>query len=266
MTLHVRTDEGTGTPKPREGFKPSQYYAIARGSVEIPVQPDWRDKAYGDPIALSDVNAEQGTVSVTPQGLLRYVAPPKVANRATDTITYTASTGGKTATGKALVTLLPQGKDSQPATAEPDAAAGEVGGTIVIHPLDNDIPGADPNAPDARLALAGNVAPVGGQPVDTDRQAGTVTMRPTRPGSYELSYGAGFGNAKTATSKIRVEVSPHVGDNAEPVAGPDTATIRGQSPTTVDVLANDYDPKGGVLVVTSAAPTDPEQRPAGRDR
>jgi hypothetical protein len=256
VTLHVRTDSDAGKPVLRDGYTEGQYFTVGGGNVEIPVAPDWRDPAYGDPVAISDVKVDQGgSASVTPQGLLKFVAPPEVTGRVTSRISYTVSTGGDTATGSVRVTMLPDGLETQPAQAQPDAAAGQVGGTIVIHPLDNDIPGADPGTPDARLALAGNVAPVRGQPVETDRVAGTVTMRPTQPGTYYLSYGAAFGNAKTANAQIRVIVDPAKGDATIPVAGPDTATVRGQSPTTVDVLANDYDPKGGVLVVTAAEPT-----------
>ena len=261
VTLHVRTDPDAGKPTPREGYVEGQYFTVGGGSVEIPVAPDWRDEQYGDPVAVSNVQADQGgSASVTPQGLLKFVAPPEVKGRQTSKVTYTVSTGGDTATGSVRVTMLPEGLDTQPAQAQPDAAAGQVGGTIVIHPLDNDVPGADPGTPDARLTLAGNVAPVRGQPVETDRVAGTVTMRPTQAGTYFLTYGAAFGNAKIATAQIRVIVDLAQGDATIPVAGPDTATVRGQSPTTVDVLANDYDPKGGVLVVTTAEPTGADSR------
>lgn len=262
VTLHVKTDGDAGKPELRPNYTEPQYYVVANKSVEIPVSPDWRDRTYGDPVAISDVRSDgTGTVAMTPQGLLKFTAPPEIGAPQTVKVTYAASTGGDKAAGSVRVTLVPDGlKNAKPAQANPDAAAGQVGGAIVIHPLDNDIPGADPNTPDAQLKLAGPVAPVHGQPVETDRQAGTVTMRPTQPGDYLLSYGAAFGSADTATSQIRVKVFPRTNDAAVPVAGPDTATIRGQSPTTVDVLANDVDPQGGMLAVTSARPTDPDSR------
>src|SRR5205823_14654475 len=39
----------------------------------------------------------------------------------------------------------------------------------------------------------------------------------------------------------------------------DNSAVYGQAPMTVDVLANDYDPRGNLLVVQSAVSDDPSQ-------
>ncbi|HEX2896405.1 MAG TPA: Ig-like domain-containing protein [Marmoricola sp.] len=258
VTLHVLTSGAPVKPTTRDNYQEPVFATVAGGTVEIPVTGDWRDEKYGDPIAVSNVKADVGSVSVTPEGLVKYTAPASGAAKHAR-ITYDASTGGDTASGSVSVTIVGPNDKPVPAVANPDAAAGEVGGAIVVHPLDNDVPGADALHPNATMKIAAPVAPVRGQSVETDREAGTVTLRPTQPGTYLLTYHVGDGDAATATGNIRVTVTPRSQDAEVPVAAPDTATIRGQSPTTVDVLANDVDPRGGMLAVTATS-TSPDSR------
>jgi hypothetical protein len=96
------------------------------------------------------------------------------------------------------------------------------------------------------------VVPAGGATVRTDRSAGTVTFQSNRPSTVLLSYGAAFGSAKVAIGVIRVDVSPRPNEPEKPVAMPDTAVLHGQQSITMDPLANDYAPSGGVLVVLRA--------------
>ena len=85
--------------------------------------------------------------------------------------------------------------------AQPDVAAGQVGATITVHPLDNDIPGADPTDPQAHLELAGRVQPRQGLKVRTDLQTGEVAITARKPGTYSLTYAAGFGAAARSTRR-----------------------------------------------------------------
>ncbi|GGO91614.1 hypothetical protein GCM10011584_26120 [Nocardioides phosphati] len=155
---------------------------------------------------------------------------------------------------------MPAGTQTVAPRAEPDVAAGEVDAPIVVKPLDNDIPGADGSDAGAHLELAGRVAPVGGLQVDTDRESGRVTVTGAAPGSYYLSYRAGFGAAERAEGRIRVDIAPASPHGDAPIAAPDTATVHGISPITVDVLANDIDPRGQVLVVQNARPSQPDSQ------
>jgi hypothetical protein len=132
-----------------------------------------------------------------------------------------------------------------------------VGQPITIHPLDNDLPGADPVNPDAKLALAGDVASPPNATVTTDLASGTVVVTATRPGPYLLTYTLAYGNAPFATGAIRVDVIPVPASPAPPVVMPTSVVLHGTVAASVDVLANAFDPAGAVLVVLHAAPVDP---------
>lgn len=262
VTLQVRGASGVGKPEPRQGFTGHPLYSVASGgTLEIPVTPDWRDREFGDPVVLSGLNADGAETAITPQGLIRLQAP-QVAGMAARSvrIAYETSTGGEaTGSGSVTVSVLPaDGTRPVPPRPEPDVAAGEVGGVISVRPLENDVPGADPIDPGARLELGGAIAPKGGLAVETDRVSGIVTVRPSRPGVFTLDYLAGFGSAERRPAQIRVDVAPAEQSSDEPVPGPDATTVRGTSPATVDVLVNDYDPRGRMLVVQDARPVEPD--------
>ena len=86
----------------------------------------------------------------------------------------------------------------------------------------------------------------------TDLDAGQLTFTGERAGTYFLSYDAAFGNAPLDQGTIRVDVRASPKRAADPIAMPDTLTVYGQAPGIVDVLANDLDPAGGLLVVQRA--------------
>ena len=146
----------------------------------------------------------------------------------------------------------PKDQDTFAPSAEPDVVRGEVGKPIKIRPLLNDLPGSDPNAPNAELSLGGKVPQQPGAKVVSDLDAGQLTFTGDRAGTYFLSYDAGYGNAPLDQGTIRVDVKPRPKRAADPIAMPDTLTVFGQAPGIVDVLANDLDPAGGLLVVQRA--------------
>ncbi|MEZ5193363.1 MAG: Ig-like domain-containing protein [Nocardioides sp.] len=139
----------------------------------------------------------------------------------------------------------------------PDVVSVEAGGTVTVEPLANDMPGSDPGNPDAQLSLAGRLASAGGATVRTDLASGRVVFRAPRPRTYFLTYDAAYGNAPVARGRIRIDVRPR--QTQAPIAMPDTTTVYGQAPTLVDVLANDVDPGGGLLVVQNSRARDPDQ-------
>jgi hypothetical protein len=78
---------------------------------------------------------------------------------------------------------------------------------------------------------------------------GSVKMLPREAGEYEVTYAVSDGD-DSQTGTIRVVVSP-VPDGADaPVVAPTTAFVRLKDSTEADVLANAYDPAGGVLSIT----------------
>lgn len=230
--------------------RPPVYTAAALGSLSIPVAQYWRDPE-GDPVAVVQASDADATVPVTSDGRLEYTAPSDVKG-ATHKLVYRVTDNLRHPPVDGAVQVLTLGQNETktvPATAEPDTAQGKAGRPIVVWPLANDVPGADPNVADARLYLPADVARTQGLTVVTDQKAGSVTITGKR-GSYLLSYQAGYGDAAPRVGQIRVDIAGEVKD--APVAVPDQAAVHGSTAVLVDVLANDYDPAGGMLTVESA--------------
>jgi hypothetical protein len=245
-------------PALRPGFTPTVRSIASGGTVSLPVLGDWRDFD-GDPVQLIGATVGAGRVSTTPDGRVVYQAP---VTPGPQTVTYQVSDGvGEPVSGTIAFTVLdPASTTAQAATTAPDVAHGVVGQPVVVHPLANDLPGLDPLTPTARLTLAGQVASPAGALVTTDLAAGTVTLTGQRAGTFLLSYSAAFGNAPFAPGTIRVDVTAPPPAPLPPIAMPDTSVLHGQGADVVDVLANDVDPGGGVLVVQKAtvAGTNPQ--------
>ncbi|GAB2886842.1 Ig-like domain-containing protein [Myroides odoratimimus subsp. xuanwuensis] len=252
VTVTARQPSTNADPHLREGFEPREWTVPSGGVLDLPVLPDWRDKEDGDALSLDSARVLGGApgaeVRTTGSGRLRFTAPVRAG---LITLEYAVTDGiGAPVTDRVRVRVQDK-RDRQAvaAVAEPDVVAGEVGRPITIRPLGNDLPGSDPVTPDTEVTLAGKVAPTGGADVETDLVDGVLTFRSDVARTYFLDYDVAYGNAPFAPGRIRVDVRPARTPPEEPVAMPDTVTLHGQSPTLVDVLANDVDPTGGMLVV-----------------
>jgi large repetitive protein len=272
VTLQPRQAGENSPPRLRDNYDLPDLSVASGGHLIIAVVGDWRDPD-GDPLYVDDnsdpsgqtlsvTGAGGGTVGIASGGAISYTAP-QVTSTGAATIHY-AVTDGISATpqpGKPLtVTVLATTSTHLVSPkAEPDVAQAIVGMPATIKPLGNDTPGADPTDPQAHLTIAGParlVTQAAGATVSTDVHAGTVTFTAKQPGAYFLTYQAAFGATVPSTGTIRVQVSPKPGTPKPPVPVPDLAVLHGQQPALVDVLANDYDPQGYVLGVTSASSTD----------
>lgn len=261
VTILTRAAGDPDTAKPTRVDVPVPVVPLAAaGNVEISVLGDWRDEEYGDPVTvdIDELQAPKGLeASATADGLIRVRA---AGHTGPATVKYQVSTGGAAATGIVRLDVLDaKSRKIEPPKPQPDVVSGQVGGAITISPLDNDIPGADPSEPTAELAIAADVAPTRGlTDVKTDRQSGRVTIRPRQVGRFDLNYTAGYGNAKRVSARITVVVEKATDDGNLPIPAPDNTTAYGTSPVVVDVMANDFDPRGRVLSVVNARPTTPD--------
>lgn len=251
VTVQSRPAGQNKPPETRPGYQAGSYTIPSAGRLSLPVLADWRDFD-GDPVVLVDANVKAGTVSTTPAGFVDYLAP---ATAGTQTVSYQASDGlSEPVPGTAeVVVQKADATTAVAAVAQPDVARGQTGQPITVRPLDNDVPGSDPVNPSAKLQIAGEIPSPAGTAVSTDLRTGIVTVTGTKPGTYFLGYRAAFGNAPFAEGAIRVDVVAAPPTPAPPVAMPDTAVLHGQAPSIVDVLANDFDPAGSLLVVQHAA-------------
>lgn len=257
VSVTARADSANGAPHLRQHFKPRLWTVPAAGVLDVPVLPDWRDHEDGDPLTVETAEAVGGdtsgaTARVTASGRIRFTAP---ATGGPVTVRYGVSDGIGDPVDHELRFRVqdPAEREAVAGVAEPDIVTGEVGRPITIRPLGNDLPGSDPVTPDAQLAIAGKVSATGGARVVTDVHEGTLTFRSDIARTFFLDYEAAYGKAPPAGGRIRVDVRPHRSPPPDPVAMPDTVTLRGQAATLVDVLANDIDPTGGMLVVQRAA-------------
>lgn len=240
----------TGENKPpalRPGFSWPSLAVAPGGTLRVPVLDNWRDFD-GDPMLVTDA-APAGSVVATADGSLLVTAPMKPGPLP---VTYAVSDGiaAPVADGFTVQVLDPNSPQPfAPPIARPDAVRVVVGQPAAVLPLRNDLPGADATDPQAHLTLASPVAPVDGLTVATDLARGVVTVTASREGTFHLAYNAAFGAAPTAPGEIRVDAVAAQGQPQAPIAMPDAAVLRGQKPASIDVLANDVDPSGGILVV-----------------
>ena len=192
-----------------------------------------------DPLTVTSATASNGTVTINPDGTLRYV--PNANFNGTDTIIYKISDGnGGTSTASVTVTVTPV---NDPPVATNDTAATNEDTPVIIPVLknDTDIDG-DPLTVTAATAANGTVV---------RNPDGTITYTPNKDfnGTDTITYTISDGKGGTSTATVTVTVAPV---NDPPVAANDTATTNEDTPVTVAVLANDRDVDGDPLTVISA--------------
>ncbi|HEY3715694.1 MAG TPA: Ig-like domain-containing protein [Jatrophihabitantaceae bacterium] len=254
VSVRVQKGDIDEAPNLRAGYKPITWTVAAGSTSTRQVLSDWRDFD-GDPLAVTKATVDGGSAATTPDGGIVYTAPGTAGQQ---TIHYQVSDGiadPVDATIKVKV-LAQNALDAVPAIAEPDVARAVVGQPITLSPLANDVPGSDPTDPSAKLTLAAPLPQPVGATTATDLAGGTVTITPKHVGTLSLKYQAAFGSAKLASGAIRLDVVAGSARPLPPVAMPDTAVLHGQLAQTVDVLANDFDPSGDVLVVQRAVAVD----------
>ena len=242
--------QGTNNaPFLREGqakLAKTAYPVLAGKRLAVPVIADWRDPESDPVIATVDGDS----LSIDGQGRLAYLAPPTAGKTMIDYVAEDGR-GGHTKGAVPVEVIALTETRARPPVTQPDVIRGVVGKSLQIEPLGNDIAGADPSDPDDRMHLAGDVRTTGALTVDTNVDTGVVTITPTAAGTFELSYAAQVGGG-VAPGRIRVDAIETADPDAPPVAVSDTGTLRDQSPTLVDPLANDYSPRADVLVTQGA--------------
>jgi hypothetical protein len=248
VTVTLVDDEVNSPPVLRPGTAnlSRKVYPVNPGKL-LPVQVvgDWRDPE-SDPLTLQ---ASSAGSSVDGLGRLNVLAPMKPG---TQGVEYAVGDGRDSSKGTVSVKVLDPDDTLVKPQTQPDVVRGVVGKPLQLEPLGNDIPGADPTEPDARLRLSRELQSSSALAVDTNLDTGVVTVTGSSAGTFELSYGAQVGGGIDA-GRVRVDLIADPDPNAPPVAVPDSATLRDQTPVLTDVLANDYSPRADVLVTRSVA-------------
>ena len=200
--------------------------------------------ADGDPLVVTSASAPHGSVTINGDGTLNYT--PNADYNGSDTITYSISDNrGGTATSTVAVTVTPVNDPPRdvgtlPARNSQDAATvsyATAGGF------------ADPDGD--TLAYSGTGLPQG---LSIDRSTGVISGTIDRSasqvngGAYTVSVTATDPSNTSARQSFTLTVT-----NPPPVAQDDSATTPEEVAVTIPVLANDHDPDGDPLTVTSAS-------------
>jgi large repetitive protein len=194
----------------------------------------------GDPLTIISASAPNGTVTINPDGTIRFVPNPNF--NGTDTITYTISDGkGGTATATITVTVSPV--NDLPVAVNDTATTNEdTPVSIAVLANDSDLDG-HPLMVTAATSANGTVI------INPD---GTITYTPNANfnGTDTITYTISDGQGGTSTATVRVTVAPV---NDVPVAVNDVAATPEDQPVTIPVLGNDSDADGNPLTVTAAS-------------
>lgn len=199
---------------------------------------DWQDPD-GDDLQLMGAVSEDGdVVRVRPDGVLTFEDVGK--STGTKELEITVSDRRESATGRVVIEVLPEGA-APPITAT-DHVTVNLDEEATFSPLTNDF---DPTGSELRLA---HVDPVSGADVEMNPDTGTVSFRSGKEQTHYLKYVATNGPA-SAPGLIRVDVKDPEKNPGAPIAVRDVALVPADGDVLVNVLGNDTDPEGGVLVV-----------------
>lgn len=201
---------------------------------------DWIDPD-GDDIFLTGAVSDDGSavIKTTPDGELEYTDDGE--KDGLKSMTITVSDGMDSTEKKVKVNVKTPG--TVPPVANADFFRAVVGQPIALSPLKND---QDPSGGTLRLA---SVSKPANATVSKIADNGTVTFTPSAAGPVYLDYQVTNG-PMSATGLIRVDVVP-AEQQGLPVAVKDLAMLPAGGSVLVDVLGNDMDPAGGVLVIQS---------------
>ncbi|WP_423462462.1 Ig-like domain-containing protein [Promicromonospora sp. MS192] len=216
------------------------------GSADIKVLPFWRDPD-GDDLVLSSAATGDPAdeTRFRPDGTVEFHDGGGTVGRKVVDLTVSDSTG-EVGQGRLLVDVV---ASQEPPVAVGDHVAVPAGQPVTVYPLAND---TDPNGDRLRLVDVGEQAPA---TITPNFAAGSFRFVSDEPGSYDLTYQVSDGPA-AALGLVRVDVLPPPDDDGAPVTVTDTVLLPAGGSALVDVLANDTDPAGGVLVVQSVTVPD----------
>ncbi|MGW2091790.1 Ig-like domain-containing protein [Promicromonospora sukumoe] len=141
--------------------------------------------------------------------------------------------------GKLLVDVV---ATNVPPVAVQDHVTVLAGEPATVRPMQNDF---DPNGDKLRLT---NVDDKAGLEITPNYGAGTFRVVGDSPGSFDVTYQITDGPEPTM-GLVRVDVVEPPEESGPPVAVSDQVLLPTGGSALVDVLANDTDPAGGVLVV-----------------
>ncbi|WP_321575259.1 Ig-like domain-containing protein [Oerskovia douganii] len=216
-------------------------------SAQIKVLPYFRDPD-GDDLYLAAASATSAgdDVRTRPDGTVEFRDGGTSTGRKTVKV-MVADGQGEIYEGVLHVDV--SGAGQLPPVAVADHVVVPAGQPVTVEPLHNDY---DANGDELRLTTVAESAPA---QITPNYDAGTFQFFSNEPRSYDLTYQVSDGPNAT-TGLVRVDVLPASAAEGAPIVVSDTALLPSGGSALVDVLANDTDPAGGVLVVQSVTVPD----------
>lgn len=212
----------------------------AGGTASYNVLPDWIDPD-GDDVFLQAVSVDAGNeADYTSDGQITFRAIGGTQGRVD--VPIVVSDGSEPGAGIARYEVRPLGTTVPVTNA--DHVVTRVGRSVTVSPLTNDAAtGTEP------LRLT-RVEPVDGAEVVPDYADKTFSFVSDTAGTFYVEYLVSAG-PNSVPGLVRVDVLPATDEDLPPIAVRDVALLPSGSDVLVNVLANDTDPAGGILVVQS---------------
>jgi hypothetical protein len=195
----------------------------------------------GDQLVLADAKLEDGNGSLRfrKDGMVSYVADTQRVGMERATITVTD--GERTLESELIIDVRSSGTLAP--TITPIFRNAYVSSEIEV-----DVVSAVKNRSSEPVRLAA-VDEVAGTEISVDLEAGTFTFMAPTPGSYYVNFTL-VSPPHTVSGLARIDVREVPSDRLPPVAVSDVALLPGGGEVTVAPLDNDFDPNGGVMVLT----------------
>ncbi|KIN69800.1 putative hemagglutinin/hemolysin-related protein [Sulfitobacter donghicola DSW-25 = KCTC 12864 = JCM 14565] len=192
----------------------------------------------GDPIEVVEASSPDGEVVINDDGTITFTPNEGFTGEAQ--VNYTISDGELTDPAVLFVTVTDPAENP---VAVDDVAETPEDTSIVIDVLEND---TDPNGDPLEIKEA--TSPNGTVTINDD---GTIEFTPEADfnGDTTITYTICDPDGNEDTATVDITVTPV---NDAPVTADDVAETPINTPVTIDVLANDSDPDGDPLIITSA--------------
>ncbi|KQP53817.1 Ig-like domain-containing protein [Agreia sp. Leaf283] len=202
--------------------------------------PDWIDPDGDDMFVRSATADGANQIQFRADGELTFTALDPDAGRKTVTVLVS---DGVTDTEGTVAFQVSESGTLLPVT-NGDHVVTRATQQVTISPMANDYA---PSGAPLRLA---KVNPVPGAEIAPDYTTGTFDFTAAAPGDYYVQYLVTDG-PKTAPGIVRVTVVGDTTADQAPIAVRDVALLTKGRSVLTDVLANDFDPAGGILAVQS---------------
>ncbi|WP_152602077.1 Ig-like domain-containing protein [Cryobacterium roopkundense] len=237
VTLSV---SAPGTNQPPVQKRTSTLVVEQGATVTRNVLSDWSDPDGDDLFLQGAASADDDVVQFAADGQVTYAAIG--ANIGRKNVSIVVSDGFEGVEGLLRADVRAAGS-AKPLT-NPDHATTVVGRTVTVSPLLND---ESPSGAPLRLAKIDDVP---GASVVPDFTAGTFTFTADAARTFYVQYLVTDG-PNTVLGLVRIDVTDASPSALPPVAVRDVALLPTGGVVLVDVLQNDTDPAGGILVVQS---------------